>query len=569
MDILQIEDLTFTYPQADKPVLNHFSLNVKQGDFIVLCGVSGCGKTTLLRLIKKQLAPNGNTEGTIFYRGTPISELDLKRSACEIGFVRQDPDLQIVTDRVWHELAFGLENMGFDTQTIRRRVGEMACFFGIDNWFRKRTDALSGGQKQLLNLASVMVMQPELLLLDEPTSQLDPIATADFIATLQKLNRELGLTVILVEHRLEEVFSIADKVCLMEQGRVLFYDSPSQVGSLLTQTSPAHPMTGSLPSAARIFNGLCAGGWPSGAEECPLTVRDGRFFLSGHFHSDTAVTNRSDDLPKGNPAAELSAVWFRYDKDGPDILEDLSLTIYEGEFFALLGGNGSGKSTLINVLTGISKAYHGSIRFFGRPMKSYRKAELFLQNLAVLPQNPHFMFIHDRIREDYEQMCETMQLSQQEAAKEIARVSELLQISSILDSHPYDVSGGELQRAALGKILLLKPRLLLLDEPTKGMDAHAKSVLGRHLQQMQQHGVTIFLVTHDVEFAAYYATRCGLLFDRQITSIGNPVTFFADNNFYTTAANRMARRLFPQAITCEDVIKRCRAQMHTTKKESL
>ena len=230
MEILTIRDVTFYYPENETPVIEHLSLSIREGDFFVLCGRSGCGKSTLLRQVKPQLAPHGIKSGNILFGGTPLTELDDRESASKIGFVQQSPDNQIVTDKVWHELAFGLESLGLDTPTIRRRVAEMAYFFGIQNWFYKNVSELSGGQKQLLNLASVMVMQPKILILDEPTSQLDPIAASDFLATLKKINRELGTTIILTEHRLEEALSLADHAAVMERGRLLCEGSVKDIG---------------------------------------------------------------------------------------------------------------------------------------------------------------------------------------------------------------------------------------------------------------------------------------------------------------------------------------------------
>ena len=276
MELLQVEDLSFRYPKSERDALYGIDLSVQSGEFIVLCGPSGCGKTTLLRLLKKELAPYGERSGQILYNGAPQDALT---DAGEIGFVRQDPESQIITDKVWHELAVGLENMGVPTEVIRRRVGEMASFFGIEGWFRQRTDELSGGQKQLLNLASVMVMQPKLLILDEPTGQLDPIAAADFITTLQKLNRELGLTILLAEHRLEEVFPIADRALVLENGRVLLDDAPRMIGTRLSEFGRDHPMLRALPSAVRVWRGIGSG------DPCPLTVREGRDFLERNFNS--------------------------------------------------------------------------------------------------------------------------------------------------------------------------------------------------------------------------------------------------------------------------------------------
>lgn len=241
------------------------------------------------------------------YKGRELSELNEREAACEIGFVMQNPEQQIVTDKVWHELAFGLENMGMETNEIRRRVGEMASYFGIADWFHSDTDKLSGGQKQILNLASVMAMQPNVLLLDEPTSQLDPVAASEFIMTLQRLNRELGLTILLIEHRLEDVFSLANKVLVMENGALIFYDGPRTVGERLMREKDSHPIHCGLPSALRIYRAL-------GIEaQCPLTVRDGRRFLTEHFLPEREAVLPPDN-PKTETVLEMKNVWFRYEK---------------------------------------------------------------------------------------------------------------------------------------------------------------------------------------------------------------------------------------------------------------
>ena len=248
MALLEVKNLSFTYPRQPKdtmeakPALSGVSLDIRRGEFMVLCGASGCGKSTLLRLLKRELAPKGEKSGEIFFCGKEQSELSEREAACEIGYVLQNPENQIVTDKVWHELAFGLENMGVPTPVIRRRVAEMACFFGIDYWFRKKTTELSGGQKQLLNLASILSMQPKLLILDEPTSQLDPIAASDFIHTLSKINKDLGLTILMTEHRLEEVFPLADRVAVMDQGKLLFVETPRKAGHELKQFDQNHRM---------------------------------------------------------------------------------------------------------------------------------------------------------------------------------------------------------------------------------------------------------------------------------------------------------------------------------------
>ena len=548
MEILRIEDLSFRYAKAEQNAVEHVSLSVNGGEFTVVCGESGCGKTTLLKLLKRELTPAGDITGEIFYKGVPLRELDNKTSACEIGYVLQNPDNQIVTDKVWHELAFGLENMGVPTDVIRRRVGEMASYFGIEDWFRRKTDELSGGQKQLLNLAAVMVMQPEILILDEPTSQLDPIAAADFIATLQKLNRELGLTVILVEHRLEEVFPIADRVLVMEKGGVLLYDTPGNIGAALAGIRRDHPMMYGLPSAVRIYNALNI------KDDCPLTVREGRGFLQKYFADTDYQPEYPVYCPNDDIVIELKNVWFRYERDLPDILRATSLQVHRGEIYCILGGNGTGKTTMLNVISGLNKAYRGKVLIDGKPIKEYKGNSLYRKKLAYLPQNPQTVFIKDTVREDFTEILEALDIPKNERAQRTDAVAEKIGISHILNKHPFDLSGGEQQKCAIAKMLLPEPEILLLDEPTKGLDAYSKRTLKEILASLKNDGLTVLTVTHDVEFAAENADRCALFFDGEILSADVPEKFFSENNFYTTAANRMARHIWKNAVTCEQVI---------------
>lgn len=559
MEILHIENLSFRYPNTEKNAVDNVCLSVSSGEFVVICGESGCGKTTLMKLLKKELAPVGQKTGTVYYGDISADELDEKVSASEIGYVLQNPDNQIVTDKVWHELAFGLENLGVPTEVIRRRVGEMASYFGIQSWFRKNTEELSGGQKQLLNLAAVMVMQPRILILDEPTAQLDPIAAADFIATLQKLNRELGLTILLVEHRLEEVFPIADKVLLMENGRVLLYDTPKNIGACLGTIDRDHPMLLGLPSAVRIFNALNIN------DECPLTVREGRDFLERHFGDASAEECCKDGICNntecdGDTVIELKKVWFRYEKDMPDILRGTSLKIYRGEIYCILGGNGTGKTTTLNVISGLNKAYRGKVLIDGKPIREYKGNSLYRGKLAFLPQNPQTVFIKDTVREDFSDILQAVETPKKIIMEKINEASEKIGIGDLLDKHPYDLSGGEQQKCALAKMLLLEPEILLMDEPTKGLDSYYKHTLKNILSELRCDGITILMVTHDVEFAAENADRCALFFDGEILSADSPEKFFGENNFYTTAANRMARGIWKSAVTCDQVTEYCLAE---------
>ena len=538
----EIRNLTFSYAAAKgRHSLENVSLSMEQGEFLVLCGASGSGKSTLLRQLKAVLTPSGKRSGEVLFHGVPLSQVPDRDQAAKIGFVMQNPDDQIVTDKVWHELAFGLESLGCDQKTMCARVAEMACYFGIQDWFRRDVATLSGGQKQLLNLASIMAMQPEVLILDEPTSQLDPIAASDFLNTVRKINRELGTTVLITEHRLEDIFPYADRAVVMDGGRILADDTPSRVGQLLFARN--HPMFTAMPTPVRVFYGAgCSG-------ESPLTVRQGRSWLSREFPEALEKnTVPAPALPEEveNPALMLKELWFRYEKDSPDILRGVSAEVPAGSLYAILGGNGAGKSTTLKAISGICRPYRGKITLFGKSMEKYKSSELFRGCLAMLPQDPKSLFVKKTVREELEEMTKDTS-----AISEIAR---LCQIESLLGSHPYDLSGGEQQRAALAKVLLTKPRLLLLDEPTKGIDCFFKETFAKILADLKARGITIVMVSHDVEFCARYADVVAMFFDGQILTTDTPRRFFGANSFYTTAAHRMSRHVFDGAVTAEDVI---------------
>lgn len=537
MDAFAICGLTFFYPEQLRKALDDVSFTVAPGQFVTLCGSSGCGKSTLLRQLKTVLAPHGVRTGKVLFEGQPLDAIDQQKQSSRIGFVQQNPENQIVTDKVWHELAFGLESLGYDTPTIRGRVAEMASFFGIQTWFYKNVAELSGGQKQLLNLASIMAMQPSVLILDEPTSQLDPIAASGFLATVGKINRELGTTVIMTEHRLEEVFPMSDRVLVMDEGRIIADGPPRDVGEKLKDAG--HGMFLAMPTAMRVWAAV------PNAAPCPITVRDGRDWLTDYAagHALSYERRPNPPMPSGEPVIELDGIWFKYDKDLPDVVKDLSLTVTKGEFFAVLGGNGTGKTTTLSVIGGLRKAYRGDVKTTGI--------------VGVLPQNPQALFVKKTVREDlYEIFC-GRHLKQPEKDKKVAHAVKLCRLEELLDRHPYDLSGGEQQRAALAKVLLLDPEILLMDEPTKGLDAEFKQVLAVILKALQRRGVTVFMVSHDVEFCAVYADRCALFFDGNIVTEGAPRAFFSSNSFYTTSANRMARSILPEAVTGEDVILAC------------
>jgi energy-coupling factor transport system ATP-binding protein len=540
----QIQDLSFSYPTATgKESLHHVNITIQKGEYVVLCGKSGSGKTTLLRQLKSVLAPHGKRSGEILFNGTPIEKVSQRDQSSKIGYVMQNPDDQIVTDKVWHELAFGLESLGCDQKTMRARVSEMACYFGIADWFHKDVATLSGGQKQLLNLASIMAMQPEVLILDEPTSQLDPIAASDFLNTVRKINIELGTTVIITEHRLEDIFPYADRAIVMDAGRVIADDTPRNIGKQLWQQR--NDMFAAMPTPVRVFYGA------EGEGDCPLTVREGRNWLSNAYSDPKVKALPAEVLEDevANPALSLKELWFRYEKDSPDVLRGVSSEVPKGSLYAIVGGNGAGKSTTLKAICGICKPYRGKVKVFGKPIEKYKSAELFSGCLAMLPQDPKSLFVKKTVREDLAEMTKD--------ERKIAEIAAICEIEGLLDSHPYDLSGGEQQRSALAKVLLTEPKLLLLDEPTKGIDSFFKEKLAAILCKLKEQGITVVMVSHDVEFCAKYADMVSMFFDGQILTTDTPRRFFGNNSFYTTAANRMSRHVFSMAVTAEDVIALC------------
>ena len=537
MESYSFKNVDFTYPEGDKKALKNISFAVQEGEFLILCGPSGCGKSTLLRHLKSCLSPHGQLLGEIRYKGRLLSEISQREQSQKIGYVLQSPENQVVTDKVWHELAFGLESLGYDTPTIRRRVAEIAAFFGIEKLFYNNVSELSGGQKQLLSLASIMAMQPGVLVLDEPTAQLDPIAAADFLALLGKINRELGTTIILTEHRLEEAFPFATRAIVMNEGEIICDDKPEKVG--LHLRDKGNGMFLAMPTAMRVWAGI------ETALPCPITVRDGRDFLSLRRNEQDflpLIEKRTPHYPE-EVALECEELWFRYEKDSPDIVKGLSLSLRKGEFYALLGGNGAGKSTSLKLISNLRAPYRGSVKISGK--------------LGHLPQNPQSLFVKRTVREDLYEVFRGKKLSKEFMDAEVARVTELCALREFLDRHPYDISGGEQQRTALAKVLLTFPDVLLLDEPTKGLDAEFKVSFAMILRRLAAQGVTILMVSHDTTFCAEYAHKCGLFFDGSIVAEGTPREFFSGNSFYTTPANRLAREMLPQAVTVSDIIGCC------------
>ena len=539
MEIFRVKNLSFSYPEADKKALDDVNFSVNSGEFITLCGKSGSSKTTLLKLLKPQLSPKGDKNGEILYKGNDLYTTENAVTATKIGYVMQNTETQIVCDTVIKELAFGLENMCANPFEIKRRIAEISAFFGIEEWVLKNTNELSGGQKQIVSLASVLVMNPEVIILDEPTSQLDPVATDTFFSLLEKINRQFGITIILSEHNLEQCFPMSDRVIFLDEGKIVCDDTPKNACRKILKTD----LKKALPSATRIFEN---------ENNLPISVREGREIILGGYEKTTCpIVEKQND---NEEIISLKDVWFRYEKNGKDVLKGLDLSVKKGEILAILGSNGSGKTTLLNVISKLRKAYKGSVKLKNTAISSYKGNSLYRGIVGFLPQNPKTVFSNDTVREDFLESCKV--LSKDESV--IDEISKKLSISHLLDRHPFDLSGGEIQKCALGRVMISNPEILLLDEPTKGLDAFYKSELSEIFTKLSEEGKTILIVTHDLEFSANTAHSCAMLFDGEIVCKDTPQKFFYENYFYTTSCASIAKDVVKNAVTVSQVTENLR-----------
>lgn len=554
--VLSCEHVSFCYPRQTDNAIEDISFSIGEAEFVVLCGQSGCGKTTLLRHFKKNQIPFGTGSGKLFYRGSDLETMDDRESAARIGFVGQNPDTQLVTDKVWHELAFGLENLGVPGEQIRRRTAEIAQYFGMESWFRRPVSKLSGGQKQLLNLASVVIMQPDVLLLDEPTAQLDPIGTGRFLDTLRRLNRDLGTAVLLSEQRLEEVVPMADRVLIMHQGHLVADSVPEQCAAKLEAYERDHnealPIASAMPVAVRVWK-ACHYRDEAGS---PVSIRQGKSWLSDRVRKTgqpgepikSAVSDRHPCHTAKRAVSEtalfVDRLCFDYQKD-QRVLEDFTMRVPKGTLYAVVGGNGSGKSTALKAIMGICKPRRGKVKAAGK--------------IRFLAQNPKSLFTELTAAEELMAMLLPENggagLKEADRTQRVGETLSYLELTAQREQNPMDLSGGQQQRLALGKLLLTEPDILLLDEPTKGLDGAFKEKLAELLKDLCSKGKTVVLVSHDMEFCARYADRCGLLFDGKLISEGETRAFFGENVFYTTAAQRMSRGVCEDCLLAEDIIR--------------
>ncbi|MDO5381528.1 MAG: energy-coupling factor transporter ATPase [Eubacteriales bacterium] len=561
MSVLELKNLTFSYAGSDQNVLTNVSMTVEEGEFVVVMGKSGSGKTTLLKCLKKNTVPAGKISGEIKVLGRNIENLTDRENASLIGLVGQNPDNGIVTDKVYHELAFGLENLGIDSDSIRKRVAEMSEYFGITSWYERNVETLSGGQKQILNLASVMVMQPEILLLDEPGANLDPLASRKFLDVIKRINRELGVTVIIVEHNLENIYPDADKVIYINEGRMEICGTPQEATREIIESK--NVMKQGLPAAIRIYDILHS---QDNTENIPLTISQGRRWINNNSErvrnyvynlgisgkvrnsedsQKSGEKKASNKLNKSDMAVMVKNVTFSYEKNSQLILEKANLSIKKNIVTGILGSNGSGKSTVLKLISGIMKGYKGKITHNGRAV--------------MLPQNPMSVFTEISVEEELAEVLMDKRLNiyegfnLEEKKAIVENVLKEYDLDGVRKQNPYDLSGGQQEKLAVAKVLLLKPDILLLDEPTNGLDPYFKKEFGEKIRHLCDENVTVIIVSHDLEFVAEYTDECMLLFDKNIVTVEDTNTFFGNNIFYTTDVNRIMSGCVKGIVSYKDL----------------
>lgn len=600
-NIIQIRDLTFAYAAGDEPVLSDINIDIGSGEFVIIMGSSGSGKTTLLKMLKRNMIPAGRYSGRVYIYGKEADKLTDRENAAGIGYVSQDPDNQIVTDKVWHELAFGLENLGMDNVTIRKKVAEMSEYFGITGWYDREVSKLSGGQKQILNLASVMVMQPGILLLDEPTANLDPLAAIRFLDVVKRINQELGVTVVMVEHNLEHIYADADRIIAIDKGRVAANSSPKKAAADIIAAGSF--LIEGLPVASRLYSGYNKKNGNSVvsynnvnidsnnkdnhilSDEIPLTVKEGRRWYVNYkkvygkditkdkdkinnFAGKSIINDKvikkdvlEEDNITGNKnkkrigfikknnlenkssrkntdnientVCQLKNVSYSYNKKLPYIIDGVDVSFKEGRITAILGGNGAGKSTMLKLIAGIIEPVRGKI--------------ISNKRIIMLPQDPKAVFTEVSVEEELAEVLMDKgngiynNMPMEDKREIVEQIIEEFGLNDIRKNNPYDISGGQQEKLAIAKVFLLKPEVLLLDEPTNGLDPYFKKTLGKLLKKINAGGVTIIIVSHDLEFVDSFCDDVIMLFDRKVAAQDSTHKFLRDNMFYTTNYYRIIK----------------------------
>ncbi len=525
--MIHVEGLTFSYPNAARPVLAGASFSIEPGELVLMIGPSGGGKSTLLRCLNG-LVPHfhgGSFAGRVVVDGRDTREHQPRDLADAVGLVQQDPESQMVAETVEGEIAFGMENLGVTPATLRKRMEETLDLLRLAPLRARRLDTLSGGELQRVAIAAVLSMQPKALLLDEPTSQLDPQAAEELLTTVQRLNDDLGLAVVIAEHRLERVVQYAD--------RVLFVPGDGSVQALGVREA-MEQLDGMAPPVARLGRAL---GW----SPLPLSVREGRRFAANIQVNGKRTTNGS--RADGDATIVVNKLSASY--DGTPALRDVSFAAHRGEIIALMGRNGAGKSTLLRALVGLVRIEGGSATVLGRHVSGTATEEL-ARDVALVPQEPASVLYHDSVEAE---VIDTLR-----GTGRAGSVDDTLaewDLDALRDAHPLDLSAGERQRAALAAMLAGRPQVILLDEPTRGMDYTTKELLVANLRRRCDDGATVILASHDVELAARCAGRVLLLAEGRIVIDGPAREALTETLTFSTQVNKL---LGGNLLTPEDAL---------------
>lgn len=531
--MIEIEDLSFTYNGAAEPALRRVSLHIEDGEFVLLTGPSGCGKSTLCRCLNG-LVPH-------FYGGAMagrvmIGEADTKKHATRepstiVGMVFQDPENQLLTDDLEREIAFGLENIGLPPQLMRRRVEEGIHAVGLAALRRRPLRELSGGEKQRVALASVLAMHPRVLVLDEPTSQLDPQAAEDVLHTVKRLNDDLGITVVLVEHRMDRVIHLVDRVVVLDQGRLVADGPPRQV---MAGTEVVRLGIG-LPPLVQLVGQLRKAGLVDGA--IPLTVKEGRAVLREELKRAGPAAVPATAPCYGDVRIEFERVWHTYDS-GVTALRNVSLQVRSGEFVAIMGANGSGKTTLAKHLNALLKPTRGAVRVGGVDIRDATPAQM-ARHVGYLFQNPNDHLVADTVEEEVAFTLKNLGFSPEKAAPLVDGALAEFGLEAHRRRYPRSLSGGERQLVALASVVAARPQILVLDEPTRGLEHRLKVRLLGFLDRYRSQGNIVLLISHDVEMIAEGVDRVIMLSEGSVVADGDKRQVLSQALLFSPQINRL------------------------------
>lgn len=527
--MIEFKNFSFFYPDATLPSLDCINVKISEGEFLVITGPSGGGKSTFLRSING-LVPNfygGKISGEVIVCERNASKTPTNEMSELVGMVFQDPENQLISNRVEREIAFGMENLCFPETLMKKRIEEALDAVNISRLRNRITSELSGGQKQKVAIASALALHPSILLLDEPTSELDPRSAEEALNVIEKINDELGLTILLVEHRLERVIHHVDRMLLIDNGKILYDGSPRTIKSADIENWKVGlpPVTRlSLHFKDRLINGL------------PLTVKEARLSLKDVLSNPGKNVTWERKSSSGKVCFSMENVYFSYDGE-KDVLRNISLNIYEGDMIALMGKNASGKTTLVKLMNGLVKQRKGKVLLFGKKIFDYSIDDL-IQKVGIVFQDPNLHLFNDTVEEEVAFVLRNLGLEQNVIENKVADILKRFKIYEYRNSYPHDLSGGQRQRVALASVLVSEPEILILDEPTRGMDYYLKQELISYLREKTK---TVIMVTHDVETAAEFADRIVLLSEGNIISDGNKRDVLSKALLFSPQINRLVQ----------------------------